>query len=376
MKIFKRLIILCLVFSFLCTPALAYDAGTLKYLGAVPEGVTDSTIVTRELLSYSLAKVLMPNAVFDKTVTAFTDVEADNPYSGYIKYISERGIMNGSGNGLFNPKNNVTINELSTVLVKALGYGIVAEAKGGWPGGYTAVAASLKLYSGADISDSTVTYGSLKTILLNFLAVPVPKEQIYTQDGNYELALSTSKDALLYAEKNLDLYEYEGRVTDIDWEKYQAYVTFSRQNSNDSKYGEGDTERFSVSPSLNIAVYENIPVRLVIYNDDMIVDAVPEKGINIKYGVVDSVNNETSDSYYNVNYINTLTLTDDENNYTFSDDCSFYVNGSEFNGKLSLMNKYVKIIEKDEEIVHLSYDNLCNQRLPQLQKWFYTQTNR
>lgn len=360
MKIFKRLITLCLVCTLLCTSAFAYSDGTLKYLGAVPEGVTDGTAVTREILSYSLAKILMPDGTFDKVDTAFEDVKADNAYSGYIKYISDRGIMNGSGDGNFNPKSNISVNELATVLVKALGYGVVAEAKGGWPGGYISVAASLKLFNGADITGETISFASLKTMLLNFLETPVPEELIYTQNGSYELALSTAGDTLLYAEKALGLCEYEAVVTDIDYETYKATVTFSAQEKDDTKYNEGDIKVFDVSPSLNIAYFENLPAKIVIYDDKLIVDAALEDGIIISYGVVDSVNNEAVTTNYDVKYINALTLMEDENDYTFAEDCTFMLNGERCHGKLSLMDKYVKIAQKDEEIIFLSLYELTD----------------
>jgi len=360
MKIFKKLITLCLVAALLCTTAFAYGEGTLKYLGAVPEGVTDSTVVTREILSYSLAKLLMPNGTFDKVDTAFEDVKADNAYSGYIKYISDRGIMNGSGDGKFNPKSNISVNELATVLVKALGYGVVAEAKDGWPGGYTSVAASLKLFNGADITGSTINCASLKKMLLNFMEVPAPEEQIYTNNGSYELALSTGKDSLIYAEKNLELYEYEAVVVDIDWETYKATLRFSEQEDALAKYDEGDSGVFDVSTSLNIALYENLPASFVIYDDKLIVDAVLEDGLSIRYGVVDSVNNKTLDTSYNVNHINAITITDDEEDYEFSDDCVFYVNGKEYTSTLSLMNKYIKFASKDDEIILISMYDLTD----------------
>jgi len=359
MKLVKSVLSLCIAFLLLCTSAFAYGPATLDYLDAKPEGVTDNTPVTREQLAYSVSRILMSGTDMAPEATAFSDVDSSNEYAGYIKFMSLRGIMNGSGDGLFLPKQRVTLSEASAVLVKALGYGAIAERKGGWPGGYTSVCASLKLYDEVDLSTETVTWGALSTMLRNLLSTQAAEEVLYSVDGNLELGLQINRNAPLFAEKNLDLYEYSGTVTDIDYENYEAEITFS-QGDEEGKYEKGSKVFFAVSTNVNLYEFEGLPVSFVLYEDELIVDIVPRNGAVVRYGVVDSVNNEYQDVSYNTGHIRAITLAEDENDYDFSADCIFTLNGNICTGQLSLMHEYVRIVVEKDEIVALSMYDLTD----------------
>ena len=80
--------------------------------------------------------------------TIFNDVAANHWATGYINLATQQGIVNGKGNGIFDPEGNVTYAEAVKMLVVALGYEPVAAAKGGYPTGYLAVANSIKMTAG------------------------------------------------------------------------------------------------------------------------------------------------------------------------------------------------------------------------------------
>lgn len=75
-----------------------------------------------------------------KGATSFTDVAADHWASGYINLAAGQGIVNGYGNGLFGPEDNVTYEQAVKMLVVALGFEPMAAQKGGYPTGYLVVA--------------------------------------------------------------------------------------------------------------------------------------------------------------------------------------------------------------------------------------------
>ena len=58
-----------------------------------------------------------------KTGGVFSDVEAGRWSAGYIAYCANAGIINGTGDGKFNPTGNVTGYEFAKMLLGALGYG-------------------------------------------------------------------------------------------------------------------------------------------------------------------------------------------------------------------------------------------------------------
>ena len=53
--------------------------------------------------------------------TSYTDVAPDDWYAEAAEYVLEEGIMNGTGNGRFSPKDTFTRAQLATVLYRIAG---------------------------------------------------------------------------------------------------------------------------------------------------------------------------------------------------------------------------------------------------------------
>jgi hypothetical protein len=73
--------------------------------------------------------------------TKFADVPADHWASGYINVAVDVGIIKRLSGWHIPPENQVTFAEAIKMIVAALGYTPKAEAMGGYPGGYLAIAA-------------------------------------------------------------------------------------------------------------------------------------------------------------------------------------------------------------------------------------------
>lgn len=75
----------------------------------------------------------------------FADMSGYGWAEGYISYAVKHGVTKGYPDGTFKPGNNVTMNEMITMVLRAAGY--TDEALGGtWPLNYTGKAAELELY--------------------------------------------------------------------------------------------------------------------------------------------------------------------------------------------------------------------------------------
>jgi hypothetical protein len=77
----------------------------------------------------------------------FSDVKSSNWAAGYIRWAKNNGIINGMGDGTFNPQGNVTYEQTIKMIVLAMGYEeSLAEDKGGYPKGYMEIGQSAGLY--------------------------------------------------------------------------------------------------------------------------------------------------------------------------------------------------------------------------------------
>ncbi|SHM15127.1 S-layer homology domain-containing protein [Caldanaerovirga acetigignens] len=116
----------------------------LKIIDGYPDGTfkPNNNITRAEFAKVVVTSLGLGNAAqYAQGMTKFKDVTAAHWASGYIKVASDLGVVNGYPDGTFKPENNVTYAEAITMIVRALGYEPKAQALGGYPGGYLAIAA-------------------------------------------------------------------------------------------------------------------------------------------------------------------------------------------------------------------------------------------
>ncbi len=118
----------------------------------------------------------------------FYDLPLDHQYEPYIKTLAKIGIIGGTTEGKVLPDGEITFSEASAVLVKALGYSVAAEAKGGYPTGYLAVANQLDLFDSVEEPlNGTLTKGSAAVIVKDALSADLMYEGILNNRGEYEV---------------------------------------------------------------------------------------------------------------------------------------------------------------------------------------------
>jgi hypothetical protein len=93
-----------------------YDDGSFQ-----PE-----TVLTREQAAKIIAYLMIGSSAADGLSTSsapFTDVATDRWSAGYIAYCVSEGIVNGLGDGTFDPTGELTGYAFAKMLLVALGYG-------------------------------------------------------------------------------------------------------------------------------------------------------------------------------------------------------------------------------------------------------------
>jgi len=170
-------LVLALIFVLgLCT--IGSNAGFAKYtdmdkvnyeeavevltgLGVIegyPDGSFEPTAsVTRAEAAAMIARMMLGREKADKLPIGevkFTDVPETNWAAKYIAFCANKGIIVGMGDGTFHPSENVTGTQMATMLLRALGYGVMGEYEGkGWDINAVADALYYKVFEDSKVED-------------------------------------------------------------------------------------------------------------------------------------------------------------------------------------------------------------------------------
>lgn len=239
-------------FSDVSDSETSLAAATLQGLGIV-SGVSDTsfspdTQLTRGQVCAMLVRMLglsnQVNAYAKKTL--FSDVAPSDWYNGAVNLAASRGLVNGYGNGRFGPNDPVTYGQLSTMMLRLLGY-TTADIGSIWPQDYTDFADELELCGGLNLTpDQTLTRGQAAIILSNTLrAEKDGKSYFYSMDS-----LSSTQEAiLLEVDADYGNGEHLLKVYPLDGSNEVVYYTQKNQQS-DTLCGTVGTLLFHASGSV------------------------------------------------------------------------------------------------------------------------------
>ncbi len=150
-KLLAMVLVVVLAFGLMATVSAANvsdysDADDVTYTEAVDlftalgflQGMGDNTfdpqgLVTREQAAKIITYMLIGSVKADALTTmvsSFSDVAVDRWSAPYIEYCAALGIINGNGDGTFDPAGNVTGAQFAKMLLCAIGYGVNDEYTG------------------------------------------------------------------------------------------------------------------------------------------------------------------------------------------------------------------------------------------------------
>lgn len=159
------------VFSVSAAENESFDAYTssldvLEALEIVDDGHSSDEEVTRAAFVGYVIKAI--NAETKASPDgSITDVADGDDYAEEIYTAKQMGLIDEDN---FKPTENISFNAAARILTSALGYGELAELKGGYPAGYNACAKSADLTKNVSArGESALSFGDCAAILYNFL---------------------------------------------------------------------------------------------------------------------------------------------------------------------------------------------------------------
>lgn len=199
----------------LYVPDCTHETQVLAALGVMEDVNTLnlSQEVSRGLAAHYLTNLM--NIPSGGIKGKFADVTADTPYCAQIEALTDVGVINGTGSGLFEPNRAILLQEFVKMLVSAIGYGLPADAQGGYPYGYIHYASSLDILDGIEqlSVNESFSLGTMAVMLYNCLDA-----EILTVDGygnEDSVSLGTVKGSTVLT-NFLHCYTAEGQVKSTD----------------------------------------------------------------------------------------------------------------------------------------------------------------
>ncbi len=203
--------------------------------------------------------------------TRFPDVTSSHWANGYINVATSQGLIIGDDDGNFRPDDSITYAEAMAIFVRATGYEVMAEDKGGFPNGYISVAGSNGMTKNVQgTTNAAITRGNVAYVVNNALTVKLMERTGYGENASYEV---TDKTLL---EDKLKVTKAEGQITAIPSTSLEG-----DSNLNEGEIKIGDSV-YETSYNMNNLFGYNVVyyVRENEAGDEEIILAMPKKDQN------------------------------------------------------------------------------------------------
>ena len=360
-KFISMLLTLTIVFAFVANinvGAQNVETGEgfecLEAINILPGTVTEANgenPITRAEFSYMAAR-LMSDKDFETVDTRFTDVTKENQYSGYIEYLAGNNILSGNGGSQFNPYDNLDIFMACKILVSVMGYGSVAEQKGGYPNGYYDVAYELGLLKGVNINSSgKLTCKNAVLISYNALLAENSENSVVYGEG---ISFKLSNEKLL--KKTFGIEIYSGIITEAFQNIYSANFKINKvhDKNQDTYFKQGENVYLSAETNIDLNKFEYVPANVWVNSEGKIVYIAPLKNVEVKFAYIDSVNGDTEEgALYSIENMNRLTFVYDEEEYDIRDDASLKYNNKLTDSLVPIVGNFAKVVTENDEVIYI-----------------------
>ena len=200
--------------------------------GMDPEHFVPNGDVTRaqmaKMIAFALNGGKAPNVGLPTNMT-FTDVPATHWAAEYVEYCANLGIIDGRGNGIFDPEGKVTGQEAAKMMLVAIGYDVNDFSLKGanWAINVDLHASNLGLYDDVrGFSRNPLTRENAAQLIYNGIQAPTASRTklVYGSNGvSYEYDLAGNP--LLATSFGADMVE--GRLTQVSYDDTKKEYTYT-----------------------------------------------------------------------------------------------------------------------------------------------------
>ena len=175
----------------------------LSSLGII-NGYEDGTFrphdgITRaEAVKLIIKAMNMENAaLYQKSESHFSDVPSEHWASGYINLAAgDMGLIEGIGNNMFTPEDNITYAQFIKMLVFAVGYDKSHESQRGYPEWYVNEGRSIGISDDVDMDyNDMLTRKQAAVLLDNAMNIPIKVMTAWSASGMNEYKIMDGKNA-------------------------------------------------------------------------------------------------------------------------------------------------------------------------------------
>ncbi len=261
--------------------------------------------------------------------TNFDDVAATHWAAGYINQASNLGIVKGVSATSFAPDKEVTVQEMVTMAVRALGAGTLVDSEGTWPSNYINFAAEEGLLDGvAGAYASVSTRLDAARVVANSLEANMWVKA--EADTNSKITYKISGNTILNDVLNIDYQK--GMVVDTVSTKDRNIVlkatTWADKDIEDYT-SKADLDDYEATANVNLAVLktgDEIDVWFKTKSKEIVGAWASENSKQSKVAFTEIVKDADGEKL-------TLKVNDNEKKYTIDDEkIVVYYNGVKVNG--------------------------------------------
>lgn len=207
------------------------DANRIRLLSSLGINISlGETPITRGEFASVICDALKLSDISFGVELPYTDISSADSFYKDVGVLYQTGVLSASDK--FNPQSYISAAEVAKIIVSALGYDYVAQAKGGFPGGYIACADGMDIHVGygASINGNQLADIIFDTLEANpnHLSIGYKVLNYGSVNGFEAFHGVTSVSGILTSDEVTSVYTYvaptkDGKIS-IDGKSYKAAI--------------------------------------------------------------------------------------------------------------------------------------------------------